>query len=473
MHFLDLIKYLENLMMNPLLNKKSLEIVYENLDLRLSKDQIPTENLQFFFKFLEEKENNQCTKIIERLLYKNFQKNKWLLKSINLMTLFQIRPPQKIDKKFLEFLQNEHLPALLNDKFEKINFIRIIRIMETALEVNFLKIPLLLNVEKILIANEEKVIDHPKMNMFAYLLILKLLTSMGYLESKLFQNFERYFLKKPLLTPFEKNIALYLLVLKISANSIYKFSVQFYKKLFNVFVASDKDFLMNFASLPQMSIFLRLLSILWVSRSEETEILRLVENILKRVLDEKFLKNLEISQSQQSIDKKKFEIYTQKGKKLSIIDFARLQQFFLTFSEKISASPLAKKISEDYMMISQKKLPEKKTTYHSSLEVDIYEILNRFKIQYTKNANINIYNVDILIKPNIVVEILGEKHFGRDKKSKIVKDILKTEHLKKMGYVLIEISFFEFSGKGFSDIHWRRNYVKEKLKKYIEIEESN
>ena len=111
---------------------------------------------------------------------------------------------------------------------------------------------------------------------------------------------------------------------------------------------------------------------------------------------------------------------------------------------------------------------------NSSLEVDIVEILKKMKVNYTVEKQIKIYFIDIFIEPNIAIEVLGNKHFSRDKKSAKPKDLLKANHLKEMGYVYIEIPFFEFSGAFFTDFEWRRKYIFDKLKIFLpEIQKIN
>ena len=318
----------------------------------------------------------------------------------------------------------------------------------------------MLEIELIFIENTEKIGKNIDLSSFSSMLYL--LSANGFYESPLFKIFDEFFLQFNQENSQEKLMKAFLYTFQISANSIYQFSFEFYEKLFGVFV-NNNGLLMQKFNLKELSIFLRTFSILWVNRSEK-EIKILLENTLSFMFNSNILKKIEIKS--EKLTNKEIKFLNSEGKEMFLEIFFQIYQFLFTFKEYLPIE--FQKIWQIYSSFVDKTdfKPYAKLR-NSSLEVDIMEILNKMKVNYTKEKQIKIYFIDIFIEPNIAIEVLGNKHYSRDKKSAKPKDLLKANHLKELGYVYIEIPFFEFSGAFFTDFEWRRKYVFDKLKIYM------
>lgn len=136
-----------------------------------------------------------------------------------------------------------------------------------------------------------------------------------------------------------------------------------------------------------------------------------------------------------------------KGKKpQNYADLFKIAQFALTLQiEYPSLFPntnnTANNIINEVIRLGKMSKPKGAAT---DLEFEIFHELDKMEIKYEKEAKIFVYQVDILIKPNLIVEIDGVKHFDRANKKRAAKDILRFYHFRNLGYKIVTIPYYEF-----------------------------
>lgn len=460
----DFLIYLEFLITSEKSHPESLVNLKTEIGRKLDEYTIFPSDTKKLMDFIQEHKNNKKIKIFELELYKNLVENKQFLTPQTIQNLFEIQDINVIDKNFIDFLQISYIPSYLkSEDLERIEFYWIVCVLRKIYQIKLLNIPLLLSLEKFLMDDKNDIIK--TMDLPSFTLFLFLLSENGFLESALFKKFEEYFLNLDENKFNEKSFKSFIYAFQISVNSPQLFSKTFYKKFFGIFLRKRKTLLKN-STLKEISTFLRLISIIWVSR-QEIDFRMLIEEILDLgfVSDLELLKSFEIKKN--LITATQFKLLNWKDETISLEDFFKIYQFLLTFKTN-SLYDCHKDLFESYFSLADSTDFSSFVKIQSStLEVDVIEIIKKFKIKHSVQKWIKIYAIDIFIEPNIVVEVLGNRHFSRSQKMAKPKDLLKAFHLKKFGYVYIEIPYFEFSGKFFTDFKWRRKYVFDKLKDHL------
>jgi len=101
----------------------------------------------------------------------------------------------------------------------------------------------------------------------------------------------------------------------------------------------------------------------------------------------------------------------------------------------------------------------------SNLNVDIGADLDKMGVKHKKEARIFVYFIDFLLEPNIVLEIDGVKHYSRGSQDMRSRDALKMYHLKKMGYKVAVVPYFEYSRFFFTEYEKKKEYLQNKILK--------
>lgn len=469
----DLVLYLNFLFSYEKKNEESLKNVYEEINNRLISKKIERKKLQFLFDGLQNKKTDEKAKIFAKFLNKNFPlKFEEDFSPQKIWNNFKTENQWRFNKNFISNLQKESLPNyMINQDFKNIDFHHISLILKKIYEIKLLDMDYLIFLEQYFLKNKLKILDiasHDFISVFT--ILLNLLSQNGFLESELFRDFEEFFLKIKMPAKREKYCKNYIFIMKVTINSPYKCSTQFYEKLFATFHISD-FFLLKNSDIRSISTFLRLISILWVSR-EEIKIKEILEKIVQSIYTEDFFEKLRLKT--QKIAENFFQLINLKDEIIDLHDYSKIMQFFLTFQKNSPMISEYQNTIQEYFSICEKidpKILAPTKSYKSNLEIDIIEILKSLQVKFKNEKKILIYSADIFIEPNIIVEILGRQHYSRNKKFSKPKDFLKPHHLKNLGYIYIEIPFYEFHGSFFTDFKWRKNYIKEKLGKYIPLKE--
>jgi len=460
MDFLEIEKYLDFLLSYESNYDNFLISIRNELNIRLISNNFTSKEMKALINLLQRHKNNKNTKMFEVILNKNFQENEHFLTPENIRSLFQAKNIEKIDKNFIDFLQKKYFPNLL--KLED-NFSWIFTILAIIFQGKLLNTQLLLSIENQLIENKEKTLKI--LDLYNFQLLLYLLAENGFTESPLFEFFEEFFLTCYEPSPQEKNLKVYIHIFQITVNSTRPFSKDYFQKLFSIFM-NNFIYIVEKANIREISTFLRAFAVFDVSFQGE-EYKKMTDSLLFLIKSTNLMEKIEIKESK--IEGSLFKmILNHNNCDLFLDDFFKIYQFLFTFQKRFSSD----KIFKMYDSIVEK------TNFHtflrvfnSSLHVDIMEILKRMRISFVTEKQIKIYIVDIFVEPNIVIEALGNKHFSRGKKLAKPKDLLKATHLKQLGYCLVEIPYFEFMEKFFTDFEGRRKYVWDKIKDHLPEEE--
>lgn len=469
----DLILYLNFLFNYDKTNEESFKIVYEEINNRIISKEIEMKKLQLLFELLQNKKTNGKAKIFAKFLTKNFSlKFEEDFSPLKIWDNIRNQDQWNVNKTFISNLQKEILPNYLNDQnFENIDFHHISLILKKIYEIKLLDIDFLMFLEKYFRKNKSKILDNASHNFISsFTILLNLLSQNGFLESELFHDFEEFFLKIEMPAKREKYIKNYIFIMKVTINSPYKYSIQFYEKLFAAFHISE-FFLLKHSEIRTISTFLRLISLLWVSR-EELRIKEILEKNVQSIYAEEVFEKLRLKTKK--IDENFFQLINLREEVINLNDFSKIMQFFLTFQKNSPIDSQYQNTIQEYFSICEKinaKMISPAKSYKSNLEIDVIEILKQLQVKFENEKKILIYSADIFIEPNLVVEILGRHHYSRDKKIAKPKDLLKPYHLKNLGYIYIEIPFYEFHGGFFTNFKWRKNYIKEKIGKHVTLKE--
>jgi len=95
----------------------------------------------------------------------------------------------------------------------------------------------------------------------------------------------------------------------------------------------------------------------------------------------------------------------------------------------------------------------------SNLSIDVENVLKKMEIEYQIEYRAYIYFIDVFIKPNIALQIEGVRHYTKETRSERHQDLLRDYHLKKLGYKVIKIPFYEFSKIFFTDFKKQKEYI--------------
>ena len=133
----------------------------------------------------------------------------------------------------------------------------------------------------------------------------------------------------------------------------------------------------------------------------------------------------------------------------------------LEYKEKIDLTKY-KELNEIYTEmssdISKYRFREPTT---STFQKNIVECLKELKYDFKEEHPIGIYVVDIFIEPNLILEINGPSHYTYEQKEITWRKAKKTRQLKKMGYKVAVIPFFEWNEIEISELKF--TYIKNKL----------
>ena len=466
MNFFEIIHYLQFLLTLEDSSEvdNSFTLLRSHINICIASNSLSNDEMKLFFNMLKTHKSNKKAKLFQMNLYKNFVENKELMTSENIENFFQIMKFESIDKNFIEYLQMEYIPLYMkNENYKNIEFHWILTVLRKAFSFRSLHMPLLSDIERYFIDNYDKIKEN-KDFLTNLTFLLSLLSINGFDESSLFKRLEDSFMifQNNCNEKVYKNL-LYTLNISVNATS-HEFSVGFYNKLFEKL--QNNNILEKF-SIKETTSFFRSIAILWVHQAEKknNDFELILCNMLNFILNSNIFNKIQIKTKK--ITEKEIILNNFEGTNLFLEDLTKTYQFLLTFKELLITNK-QKDVWEYYSnLVDNTNLKKYAILHNSHLQVDVIEILKHEKIVFSLEKQIKIYFIDIFIEPNIVIEVLGDKHFSRDKKLAKRKDQLKAYHLKKLGYVYIEIPYFEFKGAFFTDFKHRKNYVLDKIKEYI------
>ena len=478
MDFLEIKEFIDLVLKSDKIKDSIIFALKNELNLLLISSQITNDETKLLLNLLASRSDNKNTRIFEMILNRNFHENPEFMNKRNIQIIFETHKIDKIDRNFINFLQKNYIPNLLNT--EKEDFIWVIPILAIIFKRKLLNIPLLLSIERSFVAKKEETIK--TMDLYNFSLFLYLLSENGFDESELFEIFEEFFLKNhennkmmfvnnemikindknDVSSTKSTNLTQYIYVFKTSVHSIRKFSNEFYRKLFEIF-ENNFNFFIQKANIKEVSTFLRSLAVFCVSYPEN-EFNKMMESVLNSMENSGLLEKIIIKETEIKGNYFKIPLENFRNEFLVLEDFFKIYQFLFTFRTRDSTQNIFKIYDK---IVETTNFKNHLTLINSALHVDVMEIIKRMKIPFVAEKQIKIYFIDIFIEPNLVIEVLGHKHFSRVKKIAKPKDILKTSHLKQMGFDYVEIPYFEFMESFFTEFEWRRKYVWDKIKDYM------
>lgn len=296
-----------------------------------------------------------------------------------------------------------------------------------------------------------------------YITFLHLLGKNGFWESQHFQRIDLFYFKQQAL--INQNAISALSIFVFGCKSVFTHRVEYYQKNIESLLKYMKN--NNIFKLKDMAIFLYSIAIL-MAKFNEKEILQehesnFITSVFENIIKSNALKNFKLMQTDQI-----FGDYF--NEKINIEHLLEIYQYLLTqliFAHKMNLFSCEKYSLKEIVLQENEKNYNKNPALQDFLRFDRFlETLDLKKIMKLKNSNfsiivrelltkmgvhfkiehqIKIYFVDVLIEPNFVIEIQGNKHYTRENLTIKPKTFLKKMHLESLGYKYMEVAFFDFN----------------------------
>lgn len=422
---------------NELKKRENLKMIHRNIG------EIAQKSQKFFLIIVDFLEKNKKL-LINDLVYNYLSNipNKFL--KINLLLLFQNHFLEK--NKSLDWKINSlALLACRLDERKYLN-IELLKLLDDFL------------IDKIRIIFSDEEIKN-------YITFLYLLGKNGFWESQHFARIDLFYLRQQDLINKNPENALSLFI--FGCKSVFTHNVNYYEILFELLFNHMKNLKKNIFKLKDLANFLYSIAIL-IAKHNEREIkqenfIYFMIKTLEKIINSKIIKDFSLKQTNQILG-------DYLNEKMNIEHLVEIYQYLLTqviFAHKLNLFSCEQYDLKEIMRHDNDKIYNQNPVLHDFIRFDRYiETLDLMKIMKLKNTNLSIsvrelltkmglkfkiehqikmYFVDVLIEPNFVIEIQGNKHYTRENLSIKPKTFLKKMHLESLGYKYMEIAFFDFN----------------------------
>lgn len=99
----------------------------------------------------------------------------------------------------------------------------------------------------------------------------------------------------------------------------------------------------------------------------------------------------------------------------------------------------------------------------SELTQEVITTLNSMSLDFQLEHRVYVYYVDVFIEPNLAIEIEGPPHYTKRATVSRHQDHLKEYHLRKLGFKIIKIPFFEFNVFSPVEVENKKKYLYDKI----------